>query len=181
MDLGCGKVPFYGMYRDRASSVTCVDWGESLHSSPHIDVEADLTRPLPLPDAAFDTVIATDILEHLAYPDHLWREMHRLLRAGGRVIITVPFLYQLHEQPHDHHRYTIYRLRRFATDHGFRVLREHAVGGGGVVLLELFLRRLGRFLPGPAHAAVRRVGLRAGHADPETPWPLGYSLAVEKA
>src|SRR5580704_1430920 len=42
LDLGCGNVPLYGAYRDRATSVTCVDWANTLHPSRHLDLEVDL-------------------------------------------------------------------------------------------------------------------------------------------
>ena len=53
LDLGCGKVPLYGVYKDLVTEVTCVDWGNSLHQTNHLDREADLTQPIPFPDGAF--------------------------------------------------------------------------------------------------------------------------------
>src|SRR5688500_9236921 len=47
LDLGCGRVPLYATYLPYVDDVTCVDWGNSPHSSPHVDVECDLTQPLP--------------------------------------------------------------------------------------------------------------------------------------
>jgi SAM-dependent methyltransferase len=182
LDLGCGFVPLYGAYRELVTSTTCVDWPSTLHSSPHLDLEADLSQPLKLPDASFDTVLLTDVLEHLPKPDLLWGELRRLLRPAGKAIVGVPFLYWLHEIPHDHHRYTEYRLRLFADEHGFEVLELAPYGGDGDVLFDttakfLASKRLARPLARPVMALATR---RRYKPRPLTLMPLGYTMVVQK-
>ena len=58
-------------------------------------VKHDLEQPLPFADAMFDTVVCSEILEHLFRPDLLLREVMRVLKPGGRVIVTVPNLHGL--------------------------------------------------------------------------------------
>lgn len=58
-------------------------------------VKHDLEQPLPFEDAVFDTVVCSEILEHLFRPDLLLREVMRVLKPGGRVIVTVPNLHGL--------------------------------------------------------------------------------------
>lgn len=140
VDLGCGTVPLYALYRDCVESVTCVDWTQSPHGARHLDLAADLAQPLPLPDAAFDTVILSDVLEHVPEPRHLWSEMARLLRPGGCVLLNVPFLYGLHELPHDYGRYTRFALQRMAEQAGFEVERLVATGGSLHVLADLMAK-----------------------------------------
>jgi hypothetical protein len=50
LDLGCGKAPLFGVYRKYADTITCVDWGESLHNNPYTDMLADLNGELPFPE-----------------------------------------------------------------------------------------------------------------------------------
>ncbi len=128
LDLGCGAVPLYGMYRDLVSEITCVDWPNSLHNSSHVDISADLHGPLPLSDAAFDTVLLTDVLEHMAEPKGLMREVARVLAPGGKILVGVPFLYWLHEEPHDYYRFTKFALRRMLDESGLEVLEIDAYG-----------------------------------------------------
>src|SRR6218665_2800260 len=64
-DLGCGKVPFYEAYRDYVSHAMCVDWPGSPHGNLHVDRFCDLSQPLPFADGQFDTVLSSDVIEHL--------------------------------------------------------------------------------------------------------------------
>src|SRR3981081_4719597 len=80
LDLGCGKVPFYALYREYVSETVCVDWSSSVHVGDHLDAECDLTKDLPFADASFDSILLSDVLEHIPTPERLWREMARLLK-----------------------------------------------------------------------------------------------------
>ncbi len=97
LDLGCGKIPLFEAYRNYVSENVCVDWGNSLHRNNHLDIECDLTQPLPFAAGEFDTIILSDVLEHIPEPQQLWREMARVLSAQGRILLNVPFFYWLHE------------------------------------------------------------------------------------
>lgn len=183
VDLGCGHVPLYGAYRDLVTSVTCVDWPQTLHPSPHLDVEADLTEPLPLPDAAYDTALLTDVLEHLPRPDAIWAEIRRILRPGGVLLLGVPFLYSVHEQPHDYHRYTSFRLELFAQDHGFEVVELLPYGGSWDVVADVTAKLLARkpgtrWLVGPVVSWGLRKGRRTARA--KTSLPLGYLMVARR-
>jgi|SRR5882672_1031673 len=136
-DVGCGKVPLYGVYKDLVSEVICIDWPDTLHDSPHLDIEADLNDGLPLPDASVDTILATSVLEHLRKPDLFWSEAARALRPGGKVILTVPFFYWLHEEPHDYHRFTKYQFQAACRDHGFAVVTLLETGGPLSIILDI--------------------------------------------
>jgi len=53
-------------------------------------IRADLNDPLTSPDAAFDTIVCIEVIEHLENPRAAFREFHRLLRKGGNLILTTP-------------------------------------------------------------------------------------------
>ena len=76
---------------------------------------------LPFGDSEFDTIILSDVLEHIPVPEHLWKEMARILSRNGKIIMNVPFYYCLHEAPHDCSRYTEFALRRFVEMSGLRL------------------------------------------------------------
>lgn len=91
------------------------------------EVFADASR-LPFGDSVFDTLLLLDVLEHLPDPALALREAHRVLRPCGTLILQVPFLYPLHDEPHDFQRWTIYGLRRILIGQGFDVLSEQHSG-----------------------------------------------------
>jgi SAM-dependent methyltransferase len=135
-------VPLYGLYRGLVDEVTCIDWPQSVHASKHLDHALDLNQPLPLPDAAFDTLLLSDVLEHIAEPARLWHEMARLLAPGGHLLLNTPFLYGVHEAPHDYARHTGFGLRRAAEQAGFRVLLLQPMGGSLHVMADLLAKHL---------------------------------------
>jgi SAM-dependent methyltransferase len=89
--------------------------GELYRARP--DVFADAAR-LPLQDASIDTVLLLEVLEHLRHPREALSEIARVLRPGGRLLVTVPFLYPVHDAPHDFQRYTEFGLAREIQDSG---------------------------------------------------------------
>ena len=88
------------------------------------DAFADACQ-LPISDASIDTVILFEVLEHLRQPIVALTEIARVLRPGGKLLLTVPLLYPVHDAPHDYQRYT---------SHG--LVREMEVSGLGVVSIK---------------------------------------------
>ena len=85
---------------------------------------------LPLADARFDTVMMLDVLEHLPRPELALAEARRVLRPGGRLLITIPFAYPLHDLPHDYQRFTEPGLRHRLAAAGLDVTRLEEAGSG---------------------------------------------------
>ncbi len=141
-DLGCGKVPLYDAYKAYATDITCVDWGGSFHETIHLDVACSLNEPLPFTDNSFDTVILSDVLEHIAEPQLLMNEIARILAPGGKLLMNVPFYYKIHEAPHDYYRYTEFALRHLFTKAGLDVIILNATGGSPVVFTDFTAKNL---------------------------------------
>ncbi|MBT4485525.1 MAG: class I SAM-dependent methyltransferase [Candidatus Latescibacteria bacterium] len=142
IDLGCGKVPFYEAYKDYITDNICVDWENTLHNNKYLDFECDLTQNLPFEDGEFDTIILSDVLEHIPVPENLWSEMARILVKHGYILMNVPFYYWLHEAPHDYHRFTEYALRRSAESKGFVIHLLKPAGGTPEILADIFAKHL---------------------------------------
>ena len=129
LDLGCGNVPLYGAYRDYVSDSICVDWDNTMHKNPHLDISQDISQELPFENATFDTIILSDVLEHVYNPSHLFDEMKRILKENGIIIMNVPYCYQIHEQPFDYYRYTEYFYRSIIREKGLSLLLIEEIGG----------------------------------------------------
>lgn len=116
LDLGCGNKPYETLY----APVTKTQVGCDIIQSDRnrVDVICPVTE-LAFPDARFDTVLATQVLEHVFEHDKMMSEINRVLRPGGQVILTVPFAWELHEEPYDFFRYTKHGLKSLFEQHGF--------------------------------------------------------------
>ena len=145
LDLGCGKAPMLGFYRSHAPSIVTADWPNSLHSNPNTDVYCDLSRPLPFLDASFDTIILSDVLEHIPDPAQLWKEMSRILAPGGHVIGNAPFMYWIHEAPFDYQRMTPFAIEMQAADAGLRIECMERIGSGLDTWTDLTSKMLSRW------------------------------------
>ena len=186
LDHGCGKVPLYGMYRDLVTEAVCIDWSASLHGTEHVDEIVDLNGPLPFPAESFDTILSNDVMEHIKEPEMAWSEMARVLRPHGKLIFSVPFLYGVHEAPHDYHRWTAFKLRAFCETNGLKVVELQPYGGGLEVVLDIVGKHLDLHpILSAVHLFVakllRRIGPIKGSSERRKEiFPMGYSMVAEK-
>jgi len=125
LDIGAGEAPYRELFAH--VSYTTTDWEHSVHPGA---ARADTIAPaddLPFADESFDVAIMTEVLEHVASPGEVLAEAHRVLRPGGRLYLTVPFVWPLHEMPNDHYRYTPSSLIRILGLGGFAksVVKPH--------------------------------------------------------
>ena len=195
LDLGCGRAPLLGYYSSFVEGATLVDWENSFHKNPILDLVADLNRPLQLDDETFNTVLLSDVLEHIPEPQNLLREISRVLNSnGGVLLLNVPFFYPIHEEPFDFHRYTRFSLERMCAAVGLTVLEISPIGGLPEILVDIASKSaLNAFqrLPflGKALAALLQstgswilnlpIGIKASARTAEQ-YPLGYALVAVK-
>ncbi len=186
LDFGCGKFPLYGIYKSKISEVVGIDWDASLHKNSHIDYYTDLNMLLPFKENEFDTILATDVLEHLENPLDAWIEMKRVLRPNGKIIIGVPFLYWIHEEPHDYFRFTEYQLRKICDRLSLKVLVCEPYGGVPEVLSDLLAKHLtfSRLLSGCFYFIclflLKLPFIRWWSRKTQRRFPLGYCLVAQK-
>ncbi len=147
LDVGCGKMPYREeiVNNTSISQYTGIDIQTDVHYSddikPHVIWDG---KALPFCDQTFDTVLATEVLEHVDDLDRFLSEIYRITSPGGTFIFTVPFLWPLHEVPYDVARYTPFYLEKKLNDSGFVNTQLHATGGWHACLaqmLGLWVRR----------------------------------------
>lgn len=142
VDLGSGTVPYYGIYRPHVEDIICVDWAGSYHAVTHLDITGDLNQGIPLPDRSADTVLCTDVLEHIRRPEFFMAEVSRILKPGGKLILTVPFFYWVHEAPYDYFRYTRFALLDFCQANGLTVEELMPYGGYLDIIFDLLNKKI---------------------------------------
>lgn len=104
LDLGAGLRPFADMLPGRTVAL-------DQRGRPEIDLIGDAHR-LPFADATFDAIVCTEVFEHLLEPPSAAAEIVRVLKPGGRLVLTTRFCFPLHERPSDFWRFTPYTLAR---------------------------------------------------------------------
>jgi len=138
LDFGCGERPFdFFFSRFEAQSVAC-----DLQQNPFgtVDVVLDReARKLPFDTGVFDVVCLFDVLEHIEDDLALLSEFHRVLKDGGLLLLSVPFMYRFHEIPHDYRRYTPTGLRHVLSRSGFDV-EEVSPMGSAIFVADTLLR-----------------------------------------
>lgn len=133
LDVGCGNKPYehlfspfvteyVGVEHDATFSLTRASSGGR---GP--DVTYDGER-LPFGDRSFDTVLNVQVLEHTPHPTELMREMSRVLKDDGRLILSAPFQFRLHEEPHDYFRYSPHGLKSLCADVGLEMVEVRPMG-----------------------------------------------------
>ncbi|WP_440133114.1 class I SAM-dependent methyltransferase [Chitinophaga sancti] len=127
LDFGCGSKPYKTLINvDEYIGVDFQGEGHS-HESEQIDVFYDgLT--LPLEDNSFDSVLSTEVFEHVFNLEDIIFELHRVMKPGGTILITMPFLIAEHEAPNDCSRYTSFGLKNLLERKGFEIVYYEKLG-----------------------------------------------------
>lgn len=147
LDIGCGKMPYksYILSNSKVSTYTGLDIESALEYDAHVkpDFTWDGTN-MPFNNASFDCAFGTEVLEHCPEPEVVLKEVYRILKPGGMFFFTVPFLWNLHEVPHDEYRYTPFSLERHLKNSGFKDITIKPTGGwhaSMAQMLGLWVRR----------------------------------------
>ncbi|MBX2840906.1 MAG: class I SAM-dependent methyltransferase [Flammeovirgaceae bacterium] len=88
----------------------------------------------------FDTLLVTDVLGHISNPKILMPEINRVLKKGGKLIITVPFFYWIHEPPFDFFRYTEFSLANFCKEKNLKIILWRTPGSYTGLILQSFCK-----------------------------------------
>ena len=135
LDVGCGQKPYEKLF----------------NSSPYIGLEIDTVenrrikkadyfydgKTFPFQNDEFDSIIVNEVFEHVFNPVDFLNEIHRVLKPGGTLLMTVPFIWDEHEQPNDYARYTSFGLQHILEKSGFEVIEHRKSMGDIRVIFQL--------------------------------------------
>jgi SAM-dependent methyltransferase len=115
LDVGAGRGDFKVLFSKHAYL------GLDIYPYPEIDLAVDLNKTSPFQDGSFDLVVLANVIEHVYEHRPLMKQCAGLLKPGGRILVTVPFLLKLHQEPVDYQRYTRHALIKLAEETGLEV------------------------------------------------------------
>lgn len=139
VDVGCGTAPYRALFSHARYVGIEVAGGSKFGSAKGgADVLYD-GRRLPLADGSVDNVLCNQVLEHVFEPTAFLSELRRVLRPGGQLVVTVPFVWDEHEQPYDFARYSSFGLRYLATKCGFEVAEARRTLSDASLFAQLWL------------------------------------------
>ena len=164
LDIGCGERPYDELFVHRVDRYVGIEYPPSADNLVSvwdildqlqgiIDVFGDGQR-LPVRDACVDTVLALEVLEHVPDAQACLAEAARVLKPGGKLLLTVPFVAPLHQLPFDFRRFTPRGLEVLLERHGFRLTELQGRGNFSSV-----------FGSTAAHWVLRTFGSAGVHPD----------------
>lgn len=129
LDIGCGEKPYQTLF-PHLTSYLGIDFKQYskntiLHSAPPDFFFSESYKEnfvLPFHNGTFDHIFSFQVAEHHPSPEKHIDEMVRITKKNGTILLSVPFIWALHEEPHDYFRYTEHALRTLFTDRKCRVL-----------------------------------------------------------
>jgi len=145
LDIGGRDRGLFKKPRDRVERWIFADVNEEHHPDVVLDV-ADMKRVFP--DGSVDVVNAMELFEHVERIERGLRECGRVLRDGGRMILSVPFIHPIHGDPFDFQRWTVDKWRKELASGGFEVEHLEVTGGFFSVLGDM-VKSLTHALPFP--------------------------------
>ena len=110
LDIGWGTA-LYGKYFPNRTTLDI-----EARPNTQVDIIADAHDLSEITDASYEVILCTEVLEHLHTPAKALAEFHRVLKAGGLLLLSTRFVFPLHDVPGDYYRYTKYGLRHLLQD-----------------------------------------------------------------
>lgn len=139
-DIGSGNSPYKKYLINHIEEYISIDKGNThehmFNSSKEKFIDADIKK-LPFEENCFDTIILTQVLEHIDEPFHALNEIKRVLKKDGVLILSVPFIYQAHAIPYDYFRFSEYGLKKICKDYNFQIKEFHYQGYLGTTIFSI--------------------------------------------
>jgi len=139
LDFGCGAKPYKDLFTS-VSEYIGLDYASEGHS--HVDENIDVFydgKTIPFPDNSFDSVFSSEVFEHVFSLQEILPEISRIIKPGGKLLVTCPFAWEEHEIPVDYARYTRFALQDMLEKNGFIVRITDKNGHFVMALHQLFI------------------------------------------
>ncbi len=150
LDVGCGTKPYQPLFTVDSYVGLEID-SEMARRRGNADYLYD-GKTFPFADASFDAILCNQVLEHVFHPENFLKEIIRVMKPGGILLLTVPFVWDEHEQPYDYARYSSFGLCALLEGQGFKIVQHKKLGADPSILFQLanvYLFKVTRSAPKP--------------------------------
>jgi SAM-dependent methyltransferase len=137
LDFGCGRKPYEDLFHVKEYIGIDMEQTGHEHTLSKVDVYYD-GKNIPFPDNSFDSVFCSEVFEHVFNLEEVLVEIKRVLKPGGKILITVPFSWNEHEIPFDFARYSSFGIRHILEKNGFDVVQLEKSGNFVRVIFQLW-------------------------------------------
>ncbi|AEE26586.1 class I SAM-dependent methyltransferase [Francisella hispaniensis] len=132
LDIGCGSKPYEELCNaTEYVGIEIKDEGNRNHAFADVLYDGNI---LPFKDKDFDGLLSSQVFEHVFNPKQFLKEANRVTKLGGMFLITVPFIWDEHEQPYDFARYTSFGMKHILNENGFEIV-EYKKSCNGIELI----------------------------------------------
>lgn len=122
LDVGCGSKPYEKLFNH--SLYIGLEFDTGIDSEKKVADYYYDGKIFPFDESEFDSVVTNQVLEHVFNPDEFISEINRVLKTNGKLLLTVPFVWDEHEQPFDYARYSSFGLKSLLNKNGFEILES---------------------------------------------------------
>jgi SAM-dependent methyltransferase len=138
LDVGCGRKPYKALFKSEVYIGIDIENEGHDHTNEDIDVYYD-GKVFPFEDECFDSVLTFQVFEHVFTPNKFMKEINRVLKPGGKLLLAVPFVWDEHEQPNDYARYSSFGLTSILKENGFTIvsLKKSSKGFSAIAQLTI--------------------------------------------
>lgn len=136
LDFGCGSKPYESLFQvDEYIGMDYYNEGHP-HENEMIDVFYD-GKTFPFEDQHFDSVLCSEVIEHIFNLPEILLELNRVLKKDGQVLFTCPFVWNEHEVPFDYARYSRFALKSLLENAGFEIISFEKAGNYRLAITQL--------------------------------------------
>lgn len=123
LDVGCGSKPYQHLFNYNTYYGIDIENPGHCHKNEQIDEYYDGIN-IPAANSTYDNTVCFEVLEHVFEPESFLKEINRVTKTGGKLLLTAPFIWNEHEAPNDYGRLTSFGMKHIMQKAGFEVI-EH--------------------------------------------------------
>ena len=135
LDVGCGSKPYRSLFT--VDTYIGLDIDNKISRQRGAADQFYDGNAFPFFNDSFDSVLCNQVLEHVFNPDDFLGEIARVIKPGGKLLLTVPFVWDEHEQPYDYARYSSFGLHALLEKQGFQLLQHKKLAADASIIFQL--------------------------------------------